>query len=354
MNKAQVSIAAAGMVTAIGFNASATCAALRAGIRNVCQTNLWDAETGSFLSAGRVALPQWWVGVGKMADLIAPAIQECLEAAPPRIAATNIPILLVVPSASRPHRFPQLETALANEIEYRLSIRLHPDSVVIPGDRVGTVLALRHAIELLANTSAPCVIIAAVDSLIVPELKEYYRSQRRLLTPNNSNGFCLGEAGSAVLVVRPDVEKRELIDVLGMGTALESACVESDKPLRAEGLAAAIREAYAEAALTHDDVDYRISDANGEHYKFKEIALAMMRFDRKPKPRLFDLWHPIEYIGDVGTAVGPIVLGWALHASRHGYAIGPRVLCTFGNDDGARAAAVLSYRGVTDVPMRSN
>ncbi len=68
----------------------------------------------------------------------------------------------------------------------------------------------------------------------------------------------------------------------------------------------------------------------------------MMRYQRKPKPKLFDLWHPIEHIGDVGAAIGPLVLGVALHAGQKGYGIGPTVLCTFGNDNGERAAAVVT------------
>jgi 3-oxoacyl-[acyl-carrier-protein] synthase-1 len=90
-------------------------------------------------------------------------------------------------------------------------------------------------------------------------------------------------------------------------------------------------------------VHYRITDLNGEHYKFKELALATNRFVRKPTPKLFDVWHPIEYIGDVGAAIGPIVLSVALHASEKGYGMGPTVLCTFGNDDGERAALVASF-----------
>ena len=92
-----------------------------------------------------------------------------------------------------------------------------------------------------------------------------------------------------------------------------------------------------------DDLQYRITDLNGEHYKFKEMALAMMRFPYKPKPRLFDLWHPIEYVGEVGAAIGPIVLAIALDAGRKNYGVGPSVLCTFGNDDGARAAIVANF-----------
>ena len=43
---------------------------MRSGIRNVSEANLWDAETGEYLTAGKVALPQWWVGIGKLADLV--------------------------------------------------------------------------------------------------------------------------------------------------------------------------------------------------------------------------------------------------------------------------------------------
>jgi 3-oxoacyl-[acyl-carrier-protein] synthase-1 len=187
------------------------------------------------------------------------------------------------------------------------------------------------------------VIVASVDSLIDTDLKDYYLSKRRLLTPSNSNGFCLGEAGSAVLVVPAERDGGDRVRVLGLGLAKETATVESEEPLRADGLVQAIRQAYHEGGVGYQDIDYRITDLNGEHYKFKEMTLAMMRFERKPKPKLFDLWHPIEYIGDVGAAIGPILLGWTLHANRKGYAVGPRVLCTLGNDEGTRGAIVLGY-----------
>ena len=109
-------------------------------------------------------------------------------------------------------------------------------------------------------------------------------------------------------------------------------------------LTKAIGEAFQNANMTIEDVQYRITDLNGEHYRFKEMVFAMMRYERKPKPKLFDLWHPIEYIGDVGAAIGPIVLGVALHASKKNYGIGPIPLCTFSNDDEERAAIVVNFQ----------
>src|SRR6266853_4252059 len=113
-----LAITAAGMVTSVGFNAPSTCAALRAGVRNVYQTNLWEAETGTFLAAGKVPLPHWWVGTGKLADLVAPAILECLEAASP-VPAEEIPVLLGTPAPIRPHRLADLEGELVREVEFR-------------------------------------------------------------------------------------------------------------------------------------------------------------------------------------------------------------------------------------------
>jgi 3-oxoacyl-[acyl-carrier-protein] synthase-1 len=186
--------------------------------------------------------------------------------------------------------------------------------------------------------------VAAVDSLVQQNLTEYYLDQRRMLTPRNSNGFSPGEAGSAVLVSSVVGSPAGELQILGTGMGQENATIGLEEPLRGDGLTQAIGEAFRDAEVRIEDVHYRITDLNGEHYKFKEMIVAMMRYERKPKPKLFDLWHPIEYIGDVGAAIGPIVLGVALHAGQKSYGVGPTVLCTFGNDNGERAAIVVHFQ----------
>jgi 3-oxoacyl-[acyl-carrier-protein] synthase-1 len=344
-----LAIKASGMVTAVGFNAPASLAAMRAGIRNVNETNVWDAETGTLLAAGKVPLPQWWVGLGKLADLAAPAILECFQAAKP-VPAANIPVLLGVAPPDRPFRFAELESQILPAIEHRLGSRLHPASRVISRDHISVVAALRDAGDLIANKKALYVVVAAVDSLLDQDLADYYLEKRRLLTPINSNGFSLGEAGSAVLVKAADAGPDGELQILGMSLGREKATIESEEPLRGQGLTQVIREALREAGLTTQECHYRIADLNGEHYRFKEWALQTGRFVRKPTPKLFDLWHPIEFIGDVGAAIGPIILAVALHASQKGYGNGPTVLCTLSNDDGERAALVVNYHSPEKKP----
>jgi len=337
-----LSLKASGMVTSVGFNAQASLAAMRAGVRMVEETNLWDAESGTFLAAGRVLLPHWSIALEKLADLAAPAIDECLAAT--ESSPDTIPLLLGVATADRPHRWDGLDERLLQEIEFRLDAHFHPRSKLIPRGRVSGVVAIQEAQQLLADPEIEVCIVAGVDSFVRQDVVEAYLEQRRLLTPTNSNGFCPGEAAAACLLGRPDRGTGPELLVLGTTLTREEATIESERPARATALTEAYRAALAEHGLTIADTDYRITDLNGEHYKSKEASLVTLRLERTKRERLFDIWHPIEYLGEIGAAIGPCTLAWAQHASSKGYAIGPRAIHHYGNDDGERAVMITEYR----------
>ena len=125
----------------------------------------------------------------------------------------------------------------------------------------------------------------------------------------------------------------------GVGFSQEQATILSETPLRADGLAAAIAHALADAGCAMHELDFRITDTTGEHYYFKEAALALSRVLRQRKEH-FDIWHPTDCVGETGAAVGLIALAVALAACRKGYTLGPNILFHSGNDAGQRAAAV--------------
>jgi 3-oxoacyl-[acyl-carrier-protein] synthase-1 len=337
-----LAIKGSGLVTAVGFNAPASLAAMRAGVSGVKQSHLWHAPSGKYLKAAKVNLPQWWEGLGKLAELVAPAIGECLQAAAP-VPANTIPLIICVPEPSRPFRPSGLDEALLAEVESRLETRFHPATRLIARGQVSVALALREAQRLLSTQRVPCCIVAGVDSLLSPRMVKAYVDKRRVLAPDNSNGFIPGEAAGALLVVPAGRHPGGELRLLGLDLAHEKAGIESEEPLRGDGLTEAIKRALAEGGLTLFDVAWRITDLNGEHYKFKEAAFAAARLQRKPKDVPFDLWHPIEYIGEVGAAIGPCMLAWALHAGQKGYAPGDVALCHLGSDDGERAALVVRY-----------
>jgi 3-oxoacyl-[acyl-carrier-protein] synthase-1 len=342
----QVSILAAGMVTAVGFNHVTSCAAIRAGIKGIRVLNLWDAENGDYLSGAKVDLPQWWEGTGKLAELVAPAIWECLEAAKPENPA-SIPILLGIAPSDRPHRLPRLSEEIMDEVEWRLNLPRHPHSALIEMGNVSGVVALAHAREMIEQGLARYCVIAGVDSFLQQEVVEAYIDLRRIMTKTNSNGFFPGEAGAAVLVGAAGSGRGGELTVLGLGFGHEPATVMSDLPLRGSGMIEACRNALAEAGVGMHEITCRNTDVNGEHYKFQETMLAQGRLLRR-KVDHQDIWHAAECIGEVGAAHGACVLALSHYAGQKDFSPGPSMLCHFSGDGPERAACVVQIeRGRT-------
>jgi 3-oxoacyl-[acyl-carrier-protein] synthase I len=335
-----VSILAAGTVTAVGFNYRTSCAAIRAGIKAIRQLNLWDASTGDYLSGAKVDLPQWWEGIGKLADLVAPPIWECLKAAEPENPA-NIPVLLGVAALDRPHRLPRLSEDILDEIEWRLSLPHHSRSSVIAMGNVSGVVALAQAREMIKRRLTRYCLIAGVDSFLQQEVVEAYMDQSRIMTKTNSNGFFPGEAGAAVLVGAASGRDDDL-KVLGIGFGHEHATIASESPLRGIGMIEACRNALSEAGVAMHEISCRNTDLNGEHYKFKEAMLAQGRLLRQRVERQ-DVWHAAECIGEIGAAHVPCALAMSRYAGQKDFAPGLRTLCHFSGDGPERAACVVEY-----------
>jgi 3-oxoacyl-[acyl-carrier-protein] synthase-1 len=130
---------------------------------------------------------------------------------------------------------------------------------------------------------------------------------------------------------------------VGIGFGTEPAPLDSGEPLRAEGLTAAIKAAFADGRCSEADVDFRLTDNNGETYGFKESALAVARVFRETKEE-FDIWHPADCIGEVGAAILPILVGIMQAAVTRDYAPGPGVLCHVSGTGQQRGAMILRYR----------
>jgi 3-oxoacyl-[acyl-carrier-protein] synthase-1 len=339
-----ISVFAAGMVTPVGFNSESSGAAIRGGISGVKQVNLWDAENGEFLSAGKVNLPQWWQGIGKLADLVAPAIWECLEAARPE-PALRIPLLLGIAPRDRPHRLPRLDEEILDEVEWRLELPRHPESAIIPMGNVSGVIGIQRAQEILRSGLARYCVVAGVDSLLQQDVMNVYLAQRRVVTKSNSNGFFPGEAGCAVLVGSSGERSGAELRLAGLAYGTGEVPVTSEDPNQGKLLTALVREALRQADLNIEDTFYRNTDINGEHYKFKEASFIPSRIQRKPLPYLHELWHPAEFLGEIGAALVPCELGRSFYYGKHRCGPGPLGICHFGNDSGERSAVVVEHRG---------
>ena len=334
-----ITLLAAGMVTGVGLNAPASCAAIRCGLTNFVETRFMDSA-GEWVVGSYVPLEQPWRGKIRLLHMVVPAIRDCLY----QIRETpieKVPLFLCLAEKHRPGRLDGLADLLIERIQVALGVCFHESSTVIENGRVAGTQAIQEAWAAIYRLNLPFCIIAGVDSYLVAATLAEFEKQNRLLTANNSNGFIPGEAGAAILL-GPDSSKtnRDLL-ISGLGFGEEKATIDSEEPLRADGLVQTVKEALSRANLNLADLDYRITSLNGEQYWFKEAALTETRILRQHKEE-FDIWHAADCIGEVGAAVVPCSLAIALDAARKHYAPGKRVLCHFSNDDSARAALVLN------------
>jgi 3-oxoacyl-[acyl-carrier-protein] synthase I len=338
-----LAIHGAGMVTGVGLSAPATCAAIRCGINNFNET-LFIGQSGEWVIGSQVELEQPWHGVRKLAKMAATALGECIEALPSsRRRDELVPLVLCLAEEDRPGRLPGLGGPLLFEIEHELGVKFHGESSIVTQGRVGGAIGLLRAQRLIHERRHPFVILCGVDSYLIGSTLAAFERGDRLLSAVNSNGCIPGEAAAAILFSAISPENSASLTCSGIGFARETSTIESEKPLRGDGMVEAIRSALAAAGIGFEQIDYRISDLSGEHYRFKEVALATSRLMRQHKPD-FGILHPADCVGEVGAAALPTMLGVLHGGARKGYLPGLTFLAHLSNDDDKRAALVLSAR----------
>jgi 3-oxoacyl-[acyl-carrier-protein] synthase-1 len=352
----ELSVYGFGMVTALGFNGPASCAALRAGVVGLEDEQLfWDYTAGEHFTAARPKLPQWWQGRGLLAHLVAPAINECVAKASTlrntELALKAIPFFLTVAPPQRPGRWPDLDARLMDDVRCRLRQEVSPLSRLVPHGRTGLVYALAEARKALEDGHEFCI-VAGVESFLQQRILNHYVGERRAYCGANSNGFRPGEASSALLIALRNRYRAPELKILGIGLAQDpsGAGGTAQYPVTGDGLTTATKQALSQAGRQFAAIDLRLSDANGEHFKFKEVVFANNRLFRpRPagmRPRRFGVlehWHPIEGIGEVGAAIMPALLGCAFDAGTNDELEGPLVLAHAGEDNGERAAVIAEF-----------
>jgi 3-oxoacyl-[acyl-carrier-protein] synthase-1 len=338
-----LSIACTGLVTGVGLDAPSTCAAIRGAIDNFQETRFRDRH-GEWLMGCEVPFTEPIRGERRLLKMAASAISECLDATD-RARCEATPLLLCLAETKRAGRIVRDDSRFFSALQDELGCRFHAQSAVISSGHVSAAVALRHARHLLAAGGVTQVLVAACDSLLVGAALADCEQRDRLLTSRNSDGFIPGEGAAALLVETLRWQPEGQLACHGVGFAVEKAHIDSEEPLRADGLTTAIKQSLDEAGYGESVLQFKIIDASGGQYVFKEAALAFGRIDRTKRTE-FDVWHPADCIGEVGAAIGLVMIAVLKAACEKGYAKGTNVLLHLGNDDGHRASMIFSWHSV--------
>jgi len=97
-----LAITGSGMVTGVGLNAPASCAAIRCAIDNFQETRFMDSG-GEWIMGCEVLLEQPWRGKTKLIKMAAAAIRECLDGNK-QIIPESTPLLLCLSEHERKGR----------------------------------------------------------------------------------------------------------------------------------------------------------------------------------------------------------------------------------------------------------
>jgi 3-oxoacyl-[acyl-carrier-protein] synthase I len=349
MKQDHLEILSLGMVTPVGLSAPATAAAVRAGIGRIQEFPI-DAKGAGPTLAAFIAdsyLPEPLIPSGlpteraprahqaRMLRLAAPALQQACQQVP-----RPLPLLLALPESSRSMGNDFLRQ-LARQARLELDLR---NSRSFFHGRAGAILALAEAFSLLATTTSDLVLLGGVDSFLDPALLGSLWQEGRLLSHGSYDGFAPGEGAAFVLLGRPGAGKRlgltPTAQVLGVGVGFEPGHLYSSQPLLGEGLASAFHALFSSVAPAHARIPCVYAGLNGEGLWAKEWGVAYLRSSRHFEEDL-RIYHPIEYFGDPGAALGTLLLGLAAIGVHRGYRSAPCLLwCA--SDHEERGAALVA------------
>jgi 3-oxoacyl-[acyl-carrier-protein] synthase-1 len=323
-------IAGVGARAPLGLNALQVAMSYRARLFEP-RGSTWVDRRGRRVGLCRVdALDDDLVGYQRMVALAAPALREAAASLPESSAP---PLIVAVAEAGRADDDPRHERELLRELGRRAGLRIDDDgSALVRGGRVGGVVAVAHACELL-RAGAPCVIVGGVDSYFHPEVIRSLDEAYRLHALGAEDGFVPGE-GAAFLLLRQVgalAELPALATLRSAETADEHAAL-SEEPNLAAATTALLAAADGLAA------SWVLTDMNGERHRMREWEMVALRYE------LFDAHsdHLPEQLGDVGAATAAMAMVLASSQWQLGCAPADRALVLLSSEGAERGLLDLS------------
>lgn len=348
----------AGMITAVGQGAAQTFASVQAGVAGFAESPVMDARHEPLVMAllQEDALPPLVPDVAavsgltsrqrRLLRLAAPAVGEVLDGLQNTGRGDPMPLFLATPE-----KHPELADPVAAAFLAHLAAQLEPAGVrfdlarsrLVPGGRAAGLMAVAKALEFLASGAGDYALAGGVDSYLDLMLLATLDRERRIQSAQVMDGFIPGEGAGVVLLGRPGAppplaDLAPLARVLAVGAADEAGHRYSKEPYRGDGLAAAFAAVLTAPGLLRAPVATIFAGLNGESFGAKEYGVASLRSHRELDPGVV-VEHPADCCGDLGAALGPVMLGLAALGIRKQRVAAPALVwCA---SDGPRRAAAL-------------
>jgi 3-oxoacyl-[acyl-carrier-protein] synthase-1 len=274
----------------------------------------------------------------RILQLTAPALRETVEEL--KETPEGFPIIVGIGHKDQlPENSSELLLDnLMRQAQIRLNLKM---SEVIVGGRTAGLTAIHRACQRLAGGFNGPIIAGGVDSYYhLPRLVDL-DFNGRILNDKNLDGFLPGEGAGFLALTGPG--KTPLSEqLLGQITELVERKTAQESGIQAPGelLSGTVQQLMQQIPQTLLPSRSVYSNLNGESTGAKEWGVCFLR-NRNYFAEDMKLYHPAEYMGETGAAMGPILTALAVRGMGRGYEAGPCLIWCSG-DEGECAALYLA------------
>jgi 3-oxoacyl-[acyl-carrier-protein] synthase-1 len=365
-----LAITGLGMISSVGWDASASCAAIRAGLvrpHPLPGFTVLDEETQDMVplvghpiqgyTEGFAPLARWVrLAQGALDDLL----RQQRMPGPADVQFWRRTRLFCIAPVLSAERFFEVRQAGAEDVMDAFTRLLHErlrKRIPVPPSRFlglghsGLAAALQEADRGISSAEAERYLLVAVDSYLDAYSLEWLAERRRLKTGDRPVGLMPGEAGACVLVESVTSARRRgaPVDALIESSAVERVpgATHQDGARLGAGLAlavAAVRQGRAASKPFDGDV---IIDLNGEVWRANAWGHARVRLSDSLEARV-RLVTFCGSVGEIGASSGAVAICIATRSFARRYASGPACLVVTTSEDGlAGCVLVRAAEGAT-------
>lgn len=350
--RAAIAVTGVGAVTPIGVSAIETAASLRAGICRFREDGFYlplatgdGAESGGEpepVTASAVsALPPSVVGAVRIFELALRAARDLLREQPGAGARGSAPTawFLALPEEDAVTASWGLAKSLGPALLDRLGDSAAAIGAVRAQGGAGSLAILADAVEAIRNGSISRAVVVGADTFIDRDRLALLDRDHRVKSARSSAGMIPGEGATALMLeIAADAIRRRtrVLATLGeVGTGDEPQTSSGDRESSGRGLTHALRAALAGGAAHAPR--WILCNLNGEAYRAVEWGTASVRLARELGGGT-RISHAADCVGELGSAIGGVMIAQAIAGFARGYAPAPEALLWAGSDGGTRAA----------------
>jgi 3-oxoacyl-[acyl-carrier-protein] synthase-1 len=329
--------------TSLG-NATAACAAARAGLSRPCEMSRlgWDPDEGAVPIVGHaVRTVTGFQGEARLLALALPALRSVFNGS--QLEKNDLGLFLALPDLSaraeiagaRPPSQIDIVDRLINDCALTSRVVARRSFIA---DQIGFALALRAAIDELANGRVRACIVGAVDTHCDDVSLGMLEQQGRLKTANMPVGIQPGEAAAFVVLESPDRSSAQHAASLSniMGVATREQPTSQPGTLMGEAPYSAITELTRATGPLPAGKTWFLLDRNGEPSRAHDWACCMVRLAGQMPP--MPEWDLARNFGDTGAAASALATVSAARAFSRNHAPGRCAIVMSSTDRGACGA----------------